>query len=507
MAIWKRPDLPAGPLRELNNALHELRERSGLSSRQIAAEIRRRFGNAPSHTTVYQLFTHDGVPAADLVLRVAEILLAASPGRRTVSDDETLDRIDTLWQRAAEQDRQRSDAVVRQDGAAPRQPRQPRPAPQPMWEMMTLSPNTPRGLFCDVTAVDPTHAWAVGGPTYWAGSAPEDTTPFIQQWDGALWSPVPLPTVTWRGTLHRVAADSPANVVAVGHSTGPEQADRITRVVHFDGSEWRELPPPLDNPANLAQQITGLAVVGGHAWLVGQGHGGPVVLEWDGRSWREHQPPLEGRYGYTFFDKKPIYCLLAGITAFAPNNIWACGRASWTDFTGPALFNWDGRSWETVRIQTSHPETMLFAVTGHSPDDLWAAGHAYGRPEPEPVIVHGDSVSWQVFDKLPDAQLNDVAQDCTGRPWVIENPSNGWHSAFASYDLTTNSWVHSLAPQLRGTRLRLHAITAVPGSTLMFAVGESCDYSEPYTCRPTVLCYGAPTTPGGDTTPGIQVHH
>ena len=107
MAIWKRPDLPAGPLRDLKETLHGLRERSGLSSRQIADAMRQQHGTAPAHTTIHQLFTQPKLPPADLVLRVAEALVAAQPGSAAPQDN-VLDNVDRLWQQAAAQQRPQS---------------------------------------------------------------------------------------------------------------------------------------------------------------------------------------------------------------------------------------------------------------------------------------------------------------------------------------------------------------------------------------------------------------
>ena len=61
-----------------------------------------------------------------------------------------------------------------------------------------------------------------------------------------------------------VAADSPANVWAVGGSTGPTPEETITRVFHNGGSGWREVPFPLGNSKSI-MQVTGLTSVAGGA--------------------------------------------------------------------------------------------------------------------------------------------------------------------------------------------------------------------------------------------------
>lgn len=66
---WKRPDLEPGPLKSLNDALHDLHARSGYrSSREIEKWIRADQGTGGiSHTTVHKMFTNRELPRPELM--------------------------------------------------------------------------------------------------------------------------------------------------------------------------------------------------------------------------------------------------------------------------------------------------------------------------------------------------------------------------------------------------------------------------------------------------------
>ncbi|MFC3896590.1 hypothetical protein ACFOWZ_34375 [Lentzea rhizosphaerae] len=96
---WRRPSLPEGPLRDLNDALHGLHARSGRPScRRIAETIAARSDCDPiSHTTVRATLSDPKLPKLAHVLAIAQVLIGFTadkdPGAR-------LDRFDHLWQQA-----------------------------------------------------------------------------------------------------------------------------------------------------------------------------------------------------------------------------------------------------------------------------------------------------------------------------------------------------------------------------------------------------------------------
>jgi hypothetical protein len=357
-----------------------------------------------------------------------------------------------------------------------------RKPPPPTWQPAEAADTKASSVLWDVTAVDATHAWAVGHDTYDPDKTDTTGVPMIQQWDGREWSRTELP-VTWKGSLQLVAAGSATDVWAVGADLVPVTHDSVFHVLRYDGTAWREVPFPLGTKPAL-MQITGLAVVGGHAWLIG-GKGSEVIIqEWDGSSWHKRTPPAECTQGGTSFGGMPTFCNFTGITAFAPDDVWVAGNGAWPGFKGPLLFHWDGTAWSPVKVGITNAATAFSSVAG-TPGDLWAVGDATGYAGP--VAVHGDGRTWQVVEGLPVARYTDLAVDKAGRPWVLENfPDPA--ATLATY--RGGRWADTkapLPPDMVG--ISLHAITAVPGAANMFAVGDVDLPGQPRLLQPVLLEY------------------
>jgi CRISPR system Cascade subunit CasE len=96
-----RPDLPAGRMRDLNAALHELHREAGFPS---ARELARAAGLG--HSTVHNLFTRDRVPQYDPFMAVVGGLALRALAHRPTggSQEQALDaicaRLDDLWHQA-----------------------------------------------------------------------------------------------------------------------------------------------------------------------------------------------------------------------------------------------------------------------------------------------------------------------------------------------------------------------------------------------------------------------
>lgn len=344
------------------------------------------------------------------------------------------------------------------------------PSPRPMaWRVAESVRLTPTSVLNSVVAVDATHAWAVGGEQ---GQPYRPGVPVVERWDGHKWSRETLPDRLPPGFLQLVAADSPTNVWAVGvYSTSQ---DNIYWMLHFDGTAWRQVPFPLSKRSDNAPvtggitEITGLAVVGGHAWLVGHQGIKVVIQEWDGRAWRAHKPPAQCEQGGTSFGGMPNFCNLSSIVAFAPNDVWAGGNGAWFRFQGPALFHWDGTAWRTVDVGVNQQQYVVNEVGGRSSGELWAVGNLFNSGTP--FVARRDGGIWRVVDGLPEGLLPAVAVGPAGQPWVISN-TPAPDAALMTYD-NSGKWAGGPAPSPPdASGMTLNDITAVPGSDQMFAVG------------------------------------
>nr|WP_269766849.1 aminoglycoside phosphotransferase family protein [Micromonospora phaseoli] len=359
-------------------------------------------------------------------------------------------------------------------------------APTPGWRLAALPELAgPTSVLWDVVSVDATHAWAVGSEAY-SPAEPNDTgTPLILQWDGTNWARAALPAISWRGRLDLVAADSARNVWAVGSTAAATPEDQVTHVLHYDGSAWREVPFARGDGENHAL-ITGLTVLGGHAWLVGNDRNDVIIEQWDGRSWRSHQPPAECRTGGTSFGGMPNFCTLTAIKAFGPDDVWAAGNGAWKGFTGPLLFHWNGTGWRTVQVGINEDESSFEALAGPSSSELWAVGDGG-------LAVRGSGGSFELHRYTQGGALPDVVTDLAGQPWLIDN-SPAPSASLVTYG--SGTWAGVPAPQPSdATGMSLHGLASIPDSPLMFAVGAADLPTTPRYLTAVVLEYApAPST-------------
>ena len=361
------------------------------------------------------------------------------------------------------------------------------PPPPPEWRLATLPATTPTSVLRDVAAADATHAWAVGSDAYSPDDQYNTGVPVVLSWDGTRWSPAQLPAVSWKGSFRLVAAGSATDVWVLGGPMSHDIDDNVTYVLRYDGTTWREVPfPEGATPSPLS--ITDMSVADGHAWLVGYrgSETTPVVLEWTGQDWQEHQPPAECVRGGKSFEGMPNLCNMTAVKAFAADDVWAAGNGAWTGFLGPLLFHWDGATWQAVQVGVNQQKLALNAIDGSSATDIWAVGDTLAQGGGT-LAVHGDGTTWQVVDGLPAKALPGVAVDKAGNPWVVENTREptATLSTFAS-----GQWADTPAPTPPDTvGMTLNAITAIPGTTRLLAVGAADLPTTPRLLQAVLLDY------------------
>ncbi|MEV6150232.1 hypothetical protein AB0L53_07795 [Nonomuraea sp. NPDC052129] len=111
-----KPALPDGPLKDLNDALHDLLRRAGRPSlRVLGADIRedKLLKIPPSHTRIYDVFIRARVPDCDLMSCLVQVMARRAhrldPG--LIPDTEG-ERFYQLWLAADEADRQETYAIL-----------------------------------------------------------------------------------------------------------------------------------------------------------------------------------------------------------------------------------------------------------------------------------------------------------------------------------------------------------------------------------------------------------
>lgn len=262
--------------------------------------------------------------------------------------------------------------------------------------------------------------------------------------DGGALTAQPLPPGTGR-LFDTVQVDAHTTWAGGMWQTSPDgKAARDTPLLlsrdDRDGRGWQQVPLPAAGGSN---EINAFAVVPGSggrdAWAVGladsslgdglPGHGapGPILADhWDGTSWQALPVPLP---------EKSEFGGLTGISATAPDDVWAVGWAQILDSYTPnpnkpgggyiedhfetLVEHWDGQRWQRVAA----PDPMSYlpdAVVAAGPDDVWTAG--YDGLHDVPVVQHWDGSAWTTAT-LPRAgeagEIYAMAVDASGGLWAV----------------------------------------------------------------------------------------
>jgi hypothetical protein len=197
---------------------------------------------------------------------------------------------------------------------------------------------------------------------------------------------MPSPNVgSFDNRLHDVAVLSATDAWAVGYTQLGDVARAETLIQHWDGTAWRVVPSPNrlladnDNASNVLQGVT--AIAPNDVWAVGftVSYHQPyrtLAMHWDGSRWSIVDTPSPG----------PSYNGLNDVTAVGPNDVWAVGGAPTfgpgftpIDASSPGYaLHWDGRSWSAVPgAPGRETRSTLATATAVSSSEVFAAGQIY----------------------------------------------------------------------------------------------------------------------------------
>jgi len=244
--------------------------------------------------------------------------------------------------------------------------------------------------FTAVSAASATDALAVGpNPT----EAPVQG-PFADHWNGTKWTGRQLPAPPGStASLLGVADVAPGNGWAVGFSTSTSTDQDQTLIEHWNGTGWSIVPSP--DPAGGStgsDELWAIAAVSPtDIWAAGDDFGQgasiqPLFANYNGTRWTAVAPPPDSGG------------VMLGLTAIAPDNVWAVGDISSQTFTSA---HWNGTSWSTVSTPSVNagpdPIEELTAVTAVSAANLWASGwvgNIDNENKLEPIILHSAGGAW-----------------------------------------------------------------------------------------------------------------
>ena len=265
----------------------------------------------------------------------------------------------------------------------------------------------------------PADVWAIGWGRANAGAG---WGPLAVRWDGVSWKRVPSPGVLAKkhhSTPVSLAVVGPDDVWAVGSRNivlrSTHHKARRPFVEHWNGKVWSMVPAP-----SIGKGGTGLASVAATSrddlWAVGTASAGatgaytehPIVMRWSGTAWEILRLPAALAGADIQLD-----CL----TATNRDDVWVGGVAVTPKDSGPLIGHWDGSSWHVYRradvgLAGLRVGDSVEAISAPGADDVWAVSYnSYDVPSPdgsvartEPVILHWDGTRWSRSAAAPYQQ-------------------------------------------------------------------------------------------------------
>jgi hypothetical protein len=315
----------------------------------------------------------------------------------------------------------------------------PPPVCTPVWEIVqSANPGDLSNWLSGVTVLSSSEAWAVGG----SGDPAATVEVLIERWDGIAWSAEEGPSPgSQRNELRAVDAVDPNDVWAVGRMASGF-GDRPL-VVHYDGTEWLDVPLP-DEVTGVLNGVA--AVAADDVWAIGY-TGDPalslehaLILHWDGQLWAV----VEG--GRAVGSGRSA---LQGVQALAPDDVWGVGYLH----NQPLIIHFDGEDW-------SRSETEVGGVTNAIEPLTLTDAWAVGAP-----IQRFDGTTWaEVAGVRNGGELTAVA---------AIGPSDLW--AVGLQGLKTEGLSRALVLRFDGRRWTAVEGATIPGSDALTGADALAD--------------------------------
>jgi hypothetical protein len=289
-------------------------------------------------------------------------------------------------------------------------------------------------------------------------------------------------------------------------------------VEHWNGRRWKEVLPPAEQAAEGVVAVALGASSARNAWLFNSRPDNATALHWNGATWRKRAIPgwvvrlnLSGTYAVTpvLFGSADMWVFSLGQRSFSARTRYSAARYDghrWTASPLPAipdlvsavsrndiwvlgtprnltrttvLMHWNGRSWRERSVPRAHvphgASEFTPGILALGPRDVWLTRSIQkGLSGAETLyLLHWNGKSWRrVHPPFPTTEVEFMAPDGHGGIWMV---NVGPKPAFRSYfvHLTGGHWTRQPVRPAKGTRLQeIEAITGVPGTASMWAVGQ-----------------------------------
>jgi hypothetical protein len=345
------------------------------------------------------------------------------------------------------------------------------------WHIATSDNPARTSELYGVAAVSSSLAWGVG-LKYNSGT--DRIRTLIERWDGTTWTAVPSPNSGHLvDELLGVAAADSTHAFAVG-SRQPRSGRNRTLVEQYDGTSWSVVPSPNRGPgASFLSGVT--AVAPNDVWAVGT-HDlaptaqAPLVEHWNGASWSVVPSP---------YFHHSVQTTLGDVSAVSANDVWAVGSYYSERRRGnfPLTEHWDGTAWSIVPAPSPGPDYVFSSVTALAPDDVWAVGLSVNGLVGGPLAEHWDGSAWSIVDAAdlgrPQTEFFGVGA-AGGSVYAV-----GLHNPGPEHTLAEQwngtSFEKMATPNVGGAHFDNRLLAASSDGTTVWAVGDHGTHRGPHT--------------------------
>lgn len=307
----------------------------------------------------------------------------------------------------------------------------------------------------DIVGLSATNVWTVGQQDIWDAW---ENRAAIAHWDGRAWVQIGIRNDgTGPAHLRSIAAASPTDLWAVGAAH-----DSLPYVAHGDGVGFDRIGV---DALRAGDWLGGVAAVPGKVVAVGSRERKPLIVVRSGTTWRA-VPAVKG-------DGR-----LYGVALSGKGAGFAVG-----DIDGePLIMRLTGGAWKRVPLP-SIPGGYLRDVHVNDARRALAIGGIYrGEGRAVPLVLAWNGRRWAKA-KVPDAEANlyGVTGDGKSRFWVSGfDPHRPGESYLLRYDGRTVKAIRGAEGTTQRT-VRLQAVTYLPGTSSVWAVGHIVDANDSYT--------------------------
>ena len=343
------------------------------------------------------------------------------------------------------------------------------------WEPVSTPNFRTHQYLRDIDALAPDDIWAVG--EYHDENNYTPDTAYTMRWNGVQWAVIPTPPIPGGAELNGVDAISPNDVWAVGHCPS---CGMTSLALHWDGVQWSRVDTP--DPPGFITLYDVVALAPNNVWAVGANDGlhSTVVMNWDGNAWSIVPSPNGGGFG----DDN----VLTSVTAVSSTDIWAVGYIYPKGGTPTTLaIHWNGSQWTLVT--TPNPGNYfrsLYGVSALAPNDVWAVG-MYSSNSGEtylPLFLHWNGSVW-VHVPSPEFGdynvLNAVYAIAPNDVWAVGTSAACNFCFFETLTMHWDGtqWSRHDSPNGFRDLNRLYGVVAT-SSENVWAVGSTAQYAYPY---------------------------